>query len=162
MNDPKSGRSEDAIFIGGVPQSADARVTALHEYWQSIHPERGLPGRAHFDPVDIPSLLPYLVLLDVQQEPLRFRYRLIGTHVEKLREGDHTGRWLDELHPGFNQQQVFKHLRIVVDEKTPVWRKGIPDFHSRKNFRLREHASFPLAADGETVDMVLTMAITLA
>ena len=35
------------------------RVARLYRYWLSIHPPGGgLPGRQHFDPVDVPELLP--------------------------------------------------------------------------------------------------------
>lgn len=47
----------------------------LYEYWHSKRPsDAALPGRQHVDPLEIPSLLPHLFLIDVVREPLRFRY----------------------------------------------------------------------------------------
>ncbi len=53
----------------------------LHGYWLSRCQGRPFPPRADIDPVDIPALLEYLMLVDVLDEPLDFRYRLVGGHI---------------------------------------------------------------------------------
>jgi len=40
----------------------------LFEYWRSIFPETGWPGRQHFDPVDIPLLLGMCFLVDIVRD----------------------------------------------------------------------------------------------
>src|SRR5258708_36707350 len=55
----------------------------LYDYWVKIRPGGvALPGRQHLDPIEIPDLLPYFFLIDVEKEPLRFRYRVVGTTLE--------------------------------------------------------------------------------
>ncbi|MBS27376.1 MAG: hypothetical protein CL566_00370 [Alphaproteobacteria bacterium] len=43
------------------------------------------------DPLDIPSLLPQVILLDGRRGPWDFRFRLIGTNVVYLLASDLTG-----------------------------------------------------------------------
>jgi len=50
------------------------------------------------DPVEItPRLLPWMMLLDVEHAPRRFRYRLIGTRLVEVMDRDLTGHYLDAL-----------------------------------------------------------------
>src|SRR3546814_3761584 len=77
-------------------------IKALYDYWQSIRPnDLALPGRRHFDPLDIPELLPNIWMLDVKRDPLRFRFRLIGIDIVRFTGRDSTGQWLDEVYPGY-------------------------------------------------------------
>src|SRR3546814_6108920 len=79
-----------ASFI--LPEDAAPKIKALYDYWQSIRPnDLALPGRRHFDPLDIPELLPNIQMLDVKRDPLRFRFRLIGTEIVRF-----TGRRSEE------------------------------------------------------------------
>jgi hypothetical protein len=56
-------------------------LATLHGYWLSCCRGRPFPPRADIDPIDIPALLEYLVLIDVLNDPLDFRYRLVGGHI---------------------------------------------------------------------------------
>src|SRR5262245_24319768 len=69
-----------------VPQDRSAwhpMVQRFYDYWLSVAPPDRLPGRQHIAPEDLIPLLPRLWLLDVYRDPLRFRYRLVGTAVVK-------------------------------------------------------------------------------
>src|SRR3546814_691455 len=93
------------------PSGYHPDIAALVAYWHSIHPPQGLPGRRHFDPVDVPWLLPHIWLLDVFRDPWRFRMRLVGTGIVAHAGRDSTGRWLDDAFP--NLRQTDAHLVIV-------------------------------------------------
>ena len=41
-----------------IPNDANDSVRTLFEYWMSMSPDGRLPGRRHFDPTDVPFLLP--------------------------------------------------------------------------------------------------------
>src|SRR6266849_5312118 len=81
--DRRSGDSvggDEVISSAEVPPECDRRIRALYDYWCGIHPtEAILPGRQHVEPLDLAEVLRWLWLVDVQREPLRFRYRLVGT-----------------------------------------------------------------------------------
>ena len=56
-----------------------------------------LPMRADIEPADIKSLLPFVIIVDLQADPFRVFYRLVGTAVVHASGMDFTGTYLDEL-----------------------------------------------------------------
>lgn len=143
------------LNTSGVPDECHPKVTALVDYWLSIHPEKGLPGRQHFDPRDIPSMLSNIWLVDVFQDPLRFRFRLFGTRIVDYAGEDNTGKWLDERWPDFDA----KFMKGVIDTKQPNWSRGASQFRPEKDYYELERVRLPLARDGETVDMILVLTL---
>jgi hypothetical protein len=136
------------------------KVRRLYDYWASLHPERGLPGRQHLDPTAIPQLLSNLLLLDVQHEPYRLKYRLVGTRIVARLGHEVTGRWLDEIHPQWHDEpEHFEGLRQVVEEQMPVWRRGPPLIRKDSQVAEVEQLVLPLARNGETVDILLAISI---
>ncbi|HJT07881.1 MAG TPA: PAS domain-containing protein [Stellaceae bacterium] len=137
-----------------------ARVARLYRYWLSIHPAEGLPGRQHFDPVDVPDLLPGIWLLDVQHKPFRLRYRLVGTAIVEAVGREVTGRWLDEAHPHLGSVAgFFDRYRHAVEQKQPEWRRGKPRIWVHRDFGEIENLLLPLAADGTTVDILIAYTV---
>jgi len=142
-----------------LPDDCASKIRALFEYWQSIHPESGLPGRCHFDPVDVPSLLSSIWMVDVERAPLRFRFRLVGTEIVKVTDHDHTGRWLNEVYPGFPTSKAFGFYRDCALEARPAYRKGkVPARSGRKTIEA-EQLTLPLAANGRDVDILLIITL---
>lgn len=59
----------------------NGRLRELLEYWRSKRGSRLMPARADIDPIEIPTLLPIIGLVDVLDGGARFRFRLLGTEV---------------------------------------------------------------------------------
>ena len=136
------------------------RVARLYRYWLSIHPAEGLPGRQHFDPVDVPELLPGIWLLDVQRKPFRLRYRLVGTAIVEAVGREVTGQWLDKAHPHLGGMAgFFERYRRAVEQKQPEWRRGKPRIWTHRDFGEIENLLLPLAADGATVDILIAYTV---
>jgi hypothetical protein len=135
------------------------KLQALTRYWISVHPERGLPGRQHIDPVDIPEVLASLLLIDVGREPLRFRYRVIGTSNVRMMERDFTGWYLDEAHPDFAVSPIHAQYVNAVEQRRPEYRKGSQAFHLPNKHVTIERVILPLARDGAMVDMLLGVVV---
>lgn len=72
------------------------RLEALHAYWRSLA-GGDVPERSLFDPAAIPSLLPYMYMVDIETSPFRVRYRLSGSEVDRLNGYNLAGRYLDEF-----------------------------------------------------------------
>jgi hypothetical protein len=138
--------------VGGFLKSPPLRK--LHDYWCGRRHGDRLPGRADIDPVDMAYILGYLILFDVQANPLQFRYRLAGSRLTATMGFDPTGMLLDEHpHPSFRPMA----RQLLTDVATTA----LPHAVYRDTFidgRLRRYelAALPLAADGATVDMILT------
>ncbi|HEX6064101.1 MAG TPA: PAS domain-containing protein [Longimicrobiales bacterium] len=72
------------------------RVKRFHDYWRSKCKEGSPPERAAIDQAEIPRLLPYIVMAEIEPEPFRIRYRLVESRVAESHGADYTNRCLDE------------------------------------------------------------------
>ncbi len=135
----------------------DERLTRLLDYWESRRAGRIMPARTDIDPVDIAWLLGHVLLIDVQRDPQRFRFRLVGTKTPRRHNVDFTGMWVDEIPFPEAARTLVASYRDLVALARParVVRNEVLDGH-----RIRwETIVLPLAADGETVDMLLIAVI---
>lgn len=140
----------------------DERIVKFYDYWLAMHPARSvLPGRQHFDPARVPALLPWLWLIDFQRDPLRFKYRLIGTgHVREL-GFDPTARWLDEVHPRFATSSSYDQFIATVDRAEIGFYRGSPGFYTKRDYMAAERLLLPLARNGADVDLLLGITVTM-
>ncbi len=61
------------------------RIRALYEYWNGKRGARRMPRRADIDPMEIPSYLPGIVMVDIGYEPFSLTYRVVGTRARRRR-----------------------------------------------------------------------------
>lgn len=139
-----------------LPPDCHPEIRMIVDYWRSIRPDSGLPGRQHFDPVDIPQLLSSIRLIDVVGYPPRFRTRLMGTKMAESVGKDYTGMWLDDVFPDFEKSSSCLGLNTVVRTGELNWRRGHPAMMHGKEFMIIERVYLPFARDGQTIDMILT------
>jgi hypothetical protein len=127
----------------------------LAAYWLSKKGRRRAPARADLDPVEIPTLMPHILLIDVEAAPRRFRVRLMGTAVVNGLGRDLTGRYLDELALNEIQRAMFAEYRHVAQTGEPAcatWEYTRDDGRHVQFERL----VLPLSRDGTTIDMLLS------
>ena len=138
-----------------------ARVAAIVGYWRSLRPASGLlPGRQHFDPASIPSLLPCIRLYDVFRDPWRFRYRLVGTELARQFGRDLTGTWFGDDMPDPRATKSYRDLVFVASGQGLSYHRGFPVFSSaHKDHLTAERILLPLARDGREVDMILGLSV---
>lgn len=142
-------------FPERVPKDCHEHIRQAVEYWLSIHPADRLPGRQHFDPVDIPKLLRYIRLLDVVGDPPTYKIRLMGTMVAKFYGYDFTGYWYHDAFPTFPGSNAERMMADVVRTGRPIYRNGPPCFFHQKSYQEVERVILPLAKDGRNVDMLM-------
>jgi hypothetical protein len=138
-------------------------LAGFFDYWLAIRPAKDLlPGRQHFDPIDIPKVMPRIWLLDVVHDggQLRFRYRLVGTKEVETLQREVTGQWLDDVHPRLKENPA--HLDrycYVVANGQPAYRKGAVNFAHKREHERVENCVVPLARDGRTVDIIAACSV---
>ncbi|MBI1206893.1 MAG: PAS domain-containing protein [Azospirillum sp.] len=131
-----------------------AKLVELHHYWRRCRHGMTLPGRADFDPLDVPRHLGNLFLIDVSPEPRRYRYRLVGTAIVHAMGRDATGKAIDELYDPASLMAATAAFTYVATRRVPLYCRGnLPVLH--KDHLFFDMLVLPLAADGETVDMLL-------
>jgi len=144
----------------GLPP-CDQRIGELHHYWLSRWPAPDLlPGRQHCNPSDIPALLPWVWLADVHRNPLRFKYRLVGTGCVEATGPEITGRWLGEVHPDFRGSALYPHFEAAAERAQVAYYRGPPLYISAiydRKWKTLERLILPLAKDGRNVDMLFCM-----
>lgn len=127
-------------------------VSATLAYWKSRRGKFRMPARSDLDPLEIPSLLSHLYLVDVSHDPLDFRYRLLGTEIVKRSCADYTGRHLSDLPHQKVPSQIWSLYRKVVMESVPITAL-IP--YLKVPGRFVEVLSAPLSSDGREVNMLI-------
>jgi hypothetical protein len=138
-----------------------ARVGDFYRYWQGKCRDGALPSRGGIDPVEIPRLLPYLVIAEIEAAPMRIRYRLVGTRVVESNGSDFTNRYLDECHFAVEPLLVDCYRRLIAT-RAPVfayyeWHKK--EWHGRRGaVGANETGFFPLSSDGATIDLAISLA----
>ena len=138
--------------VSGIEPRHD-ELKRLHAYWLAKKGDRRAPSRADIDPIELAPLLPYVVLLDVERAPLRFRFRLIGTAVVKGFNHDLTGAYFDEIEHTAEQRDLNQRLATVAAWGAPLcatWDYTGTD----GRYVTYERLALPLSSDGETVDML--------
>ena len=130
------------------------RLKEALAYWQSKRAGRAMPARRDLDPVDVPKLLPYVMLYDVLPAPLDFRFRLIGTEARSLLSQDYTGKLFSEL-PGKGRGSiVWDNCEQVVLTRAPFSRSP-PYVGPERHLRHCENLLMPLSDNGSDVTMIV-------
>lgn len=138
-----------------------ARVAELHRYWLSKCRGGVLPPRSAIDPVEIPRLLPFLVIAEIESSPMRIRYRLVGTQVVEDNGADFTNLYLEDC--GFAVEPLLRECyRQLVETRAPVF--AYYEWHKEQlgsakgSVGANETGFFPLSSDGTTIDLVISLA----
>lgn len=155
MNDTPDSRERRFLpTIDTELRFESAELGRLHDHWLRIRGERKMPRREDLDPLDIPDLLPYVALIDVECAPRRFRWRLIGTHITRAMGRDRTGNYFDEAYSGKVLDDLMAVYERVVQSRTPIRHFGRPTF-ADKAYSNYESTHLPFSESDESVDIIL-------
>ena len=143
---------------GRAPMEPHERFPEMNRYLRSVAPESRLPGRQHIDPLDFRSVISLVNLMDVDRsgESPRFRYRLVGEAQTRNVGQELTGLYLEEAVVPELLARVQANMSKAVGTRQPVF-DSFPIPHPDRHFIVAQRMYFPLAADGETVDMLLVL-----
>jgi hypothetical protein len=139
-------------------RTIEPKYQVLYDLLVAKAPLGRLPGRRHFDPVDVPQLLASINLVDVVAEGgrRRFRYRLHGTRQTELAGRDVTGLFVEDAVTTPFVGRINRNMRLACTTRRPVYDR-FPMPHPERESIDSERVYYPLAADGETVDMLLIL-----
>ncbi len=77
----------------------DPLLLDLYEYWSGLRRDGAIPQRGDLDPLDVPHLLPYILLADCAEAGHKIKFRLTGSDIAFAPGSDLTGRYLHERGP---------------------------------------------------------------
>jgi hypothetical protein len=113
-----------------------------------------MPARRDFDSLDLKYALGKLLLVDVLYRPLQFHFRLVGTELVDRAGFDLTGKSLDAYPDPEFRAFMRQRYTAVVESRRPLCSMQ-PNLVVDGRVRRYEALLLPLAADGETVDMLM-------
>jgi hypothetical protein len=119
-----------------------------------------MPSRADIDPVEIPKLLPDVMLVE-RLEDGRYRYRLIGTENSRAHGVNATGRFLDEVLPGPDYgAHVLGLYDECVEQRRALYSECLFFAPSRRDPERHTKVLFmPLSSDGGAVNMIFVIQV---
>lgn len=139
-----------------VARCRSVLVRELHGLWISKRRYNELPRRADFEPAEMKRLLPNLLILDIEENPFRARYRLVGTKVVAASGFDFTGRYLDELELESGGEYWDAQYRAVYEARRPLF--GAAELPTIDGGRFTyEFGIFPVTIDGLAVNQCLEL-----
>lgn len=144
-----------------VHDALNFEASPLHDMlalWQSKCRDDKLPGRNDFEVSELRSQLGWIVLIDVEHDPQRFRYRLIGSKITGLAGRDVTGQYFDQLYEADVASAATQSYRRIVQTRRPT-RVLASLYHADRGHLTFEAIDLPLSSDGLTVDMIMVRSV---
>lgn len=137
-----------------IADQLSSRLRAAFDYWSNLHPGC-LPARRDIDPLHIPALLPWVILVDVLREPAPdFRVRLIGSGIAAVSTRDRTGQRFSE-NPDMAAGTLFwQRYAWVRDEAQPLV-SDVPYVGPEPRIAGTRQILLPLSDDGAQVNIIL-------
>lgn len=136
-------------FLTTLDGLATREIHELAAYWQSKRGASGWCPKSAIDPAEIKHLLPQVLIADILQDPLRIRYRLVGTDIADF-YGEFTGAWLHEraIIPEY-RADAERFYRMLIDTREAIY--GSSEFPVKDGLKRYEWAFFPLSDNGQDV-----------
>jgi len=138
----------DEIVIDDLPCE---HLREIYQYWLKIKGPRHMPARADIKPKEIVSLLPHLSMIDVEHDPVRFRFRLVGTETVRAMGMDVTGMYTD-MNPA--TEKLNKRYKWMLKNKQPYLYKSKLSWTER-DFLDYYALAMPLSDNGEDINIIL-------
>lgn len=133
----------------------DAMLVALYDYWKKKRGSRAMPSRSDIDPIEIPTMLPWIIMYDVLPEG-GYAIRLMGEEVVSFLGRDATGETASEVLTPRGAEMAVRVLDGTVADRAPKFRAGKAYWSEEKSYRNFEACFLPLSPDDRTVDIILS------
>lgn len=134
------------------PNVTHPMLANLLAYWHQKRGQRAMPARADIEPAELKALLPHIFMVDVEYEPFRLRYRLVGSALVDVLGQDIKGKYLDEM-PLLFRTFAAGAYEEVLKVRGPCYKevRGIAAYFRVAYRRLL----LPLSTDGQTINIIL-------
>jgi hypothetical protein len=143
----------DADDAGNVLRAGE--LARLFDHWNAVRSGRRMPRRGDIDPAALRDVLPHIVMIDVEPNPLRFRYRLVGTYVTGISGRNITGLYADAATFPQRLEEVVVPYRMVVEHRAPVGKYGQARWVPNRPWVRLETLLLPLGGAGDDVEIIL-------
>jgi len=138
--------------------STNEILLRLYQYWDEKRGEKLFPARTDLDLLEFTYALSWVSLVDVEQSPLRFHYRLVSTTLTDRLGYEMTHRYTDDIPEEDTRRYVQKLYARCVDQRMPIYEKSTRAFAAK----IWEHEALvlPLSSNQEAIDMLMVYRAT--
>jgi hypothetical protein len=153
------GKGDRGYFIvGGDLEGFRAQLVIpeqqeLFDYWLACCDGARYPMRKSISPIRIPLLLPYVSLIDVEEDS-GFRIRLAGTSLRDVFDREITGLTVGELERMSSAGYWHRACACAVETGMPV-HGAIKSPRTTKDHLVQFWMRLPLTTSGEAIDQLL-------
>lgn len=141
----------DAAALAG--ETRDDALKRLYRYWTERRGGKRFPSRDDIDPLDFGYALGRVSLIDVMENPRRFRYRLVSTSLTALLGYEMTGKFLDEIPETETRAYTLKLYAAAIENRAPLHVRDDVTLDGRR--WTYEALLLPLSSDGETIALLM-------
>lgn len=134
-------------------RTADKRLLALYHYWCWRRGSRRFPAREDIDPIDFAFALGRVSIIEINREPLTFRYRLVSTQLTEHLGYEMSGKYVDDIPSSGHREFARAFYERALAEAAPLYETGTAVIDDYAWWH--ETLVLPLASDGENIDMLL-------
>jgi hypothetical protein len=142
-------------LYASIDQLQSAMIRQLHSWW-TARCGGDIPDRSDFDPIDFKRSLPNMLIADIEHQPFRVRYRVVGTKVVDATGFDITGQYLDQLMPTVPEAPWLELYQLTYRTRRPVIGTSTCTTTAGGLFT-HEFGLFPLRKGRAAVDQVVSM-----
>lgn len=129
-------------------------LAALYAFWGSKRGQRAYPARRDFLPEEFRDWMGHIGIVEAEYDPQRFKVRLSGTFIVDYEGRDYTGKYLDDVVPPHDLDDVVAPYTRVIETGQPAYmvlEPGLWGLSTRHTHRVL----LPCASDGKTIDQVI-------
>jgi len=105
-----------------VPSKLEAELARVRAYWEGL--KRGDASMPFWDDVNLaalPDLSGRLMLIDVFDKPLRFRFGIVGKELKARYRADVVGKFSDEIEIRHPFQYLNSQGLATIEGSTPTY-----------------------------------------
>lgn len=140
--------------VGIIPDGdgiKNARLQGILRYWNEKRGDRAMPSLRQIDPIEIPKLLPIILIADIL--PTSTRMRLLGTDSTNVYGHETRGRDVTEISLGDFSPFWQKAFALVRSAGKPALASG--SYRNGQELLDAESVLVPLSDDGTTITHIL-------
>lgn len=147
----------DAICFVDRSEIKSDMVADVEGRWEGLKRGRLFPARQDVDPFIFQAWLPYISIVELQDDPFRVFYRLVGTEVARFGQEDFSYKWLSDTNwdPALKAAnlEIYRRLR---EQRAPQFGLSKIEWEQRDD-RVFEWGVFPLSHDGQAITHCLSV-----
>ncbi|MEC9346113.1 MAG: PAS domain-containing protein [Pseudomonadota bacterium] len=153
--------AQEAAISGAVAEVGERLTSAITrralDYWETKRGEGIWPVRDSLRPEEIKAILPHIMILGIERDPLDFIYRLCGTEIDAHMTEPLTGRRVSELPGQRSPQPMWVLLQEAMLVGLPTTR-FVPYVGRFDDYKTCEMVALPWSTQGNYIDRIVIAA----